>query len=105
MIEYKACIGKSEKPTEGWSPSTIQYFVGIPFDGLNSAFCKVLVLMIRLALPIIDHKTPEDIQNFLADFNLSSVGDEFVHRSPFSDIVFKSVDKLFVRFHSVYVCE
>src|SRR5687768_13426185 len=45
------------------------------------------MLLMRLALPITDHQVSQDILDFVADLNLSTVTDKFCHCSSLSYVI------------------
>ena len=71
-----------------------------PFDVSPSVFGEVLVLIVRFTLPIINAQGAQDVQYTARCFSLGAIRNELVHRSPFSDDVFESVDKLSISRHS-----
>jgi len=57
---------------------------------LVPAFCGVLVLMVRLTLPVVNHVVTENVQNFVADLRLGTITDKLasnVARNSPSDII------------------
>ena len=61
---------------------------------LNPAFSKVLMLIMRLTLPIINAVSSQDFLDLVTDFHLGSITDELSGSSPSPDLVFQSVDEL-----------
>ena len=55
----------------------------------------VLVLVIRFRLIILDEKGMEEVSDSLLDVIVSSITDEGIHGSPFSDVIREAVDELF----------
>jgi hypothetical protein len=58
------------------------------------------VLISRFTLPIIDGHSAKKVLGAVAYLELCSIANELVHSSPVANIVFKRVDKLFVRRHA-----
>ena len=59
--------------------------------------------MIGFTLPIRDNQSAEDILDAITGFSTRTVADKFVHSSPFTDVIFKSVNELFIRFNTIDV--
>ena len=55
----------------------IHQLVGSSFDILMATFCRVLVLVIRLRLPIFNEQMVQDVMHLVADLHLSTVADQF----------------------------
>ena len=70
---------------------------------LPSSCSKILVLVMRLALPIIDAQGAQNILDTSRYLNCSTVASELVHCSPFADDILEGVDKLGRACHAVNV--
>jgi hypothetical protein len=46
-------------------------------DGLIASFCRVLMLLMGLALPVVNTEDAKDVSNLMADNGLTMVTDEF----------------------------
>ena len=68
------------------------------FDCCVTSFAGILVLMVGFALPSVDKAVSDNVEDLVTNFGLGAVTHEFVHCSPFADIVFESVDKFTVCF-------
>ena len=73
-------------------------------NGLVPAFCGVLVFMVRLTLPVVNHMVTEIVQGPF-DLRLSTITDKFAHGSPFSDVILQRGDKVSVRFDPISICD
>ena len=71
----------------------IQDSVGDTFDGLDSAFSRILMLVMRLTLPITNAVGVEDILGKATDFRLGTVTEEHVHGATLPDVVLECTDK------------
>jgi hypothetical protein len=71
---------------------------GIPILG------KVLVLMIGFTLPLRDNQYTKNILDAITGLCTSTIANKFIHISPFADVIFKSVNKLLISFHTVDIC-
>ena len=70
---------------------------------LNSAFSRVLPLLVGRALPGRDCVDTEEFFNTFGNLNLCPVRDEFGGGSLFSDTVLKRIDKLLLTLQSIDV--
>lgn len=61
------------------------------------------MLVVWFALPIWDDEGSEDVKDTLADFDLCTIADEFIHCAACTDGVFEGVDKFGAGFHAVDV--
>jgi hypothetical protein len=105
IVEKETNVGETQEPKESWGSGAIQNRVGEPFEGLVPALTGVLVLLPRFTLPIQDAEVTQDILNLLTDFNLRTVTDELVGGTTASDIVFKGINKLALRLHTLDVSD
>ena len=95
MVEDNTDALQSEKPTESRATRGVHDSVGVTLGKSKTIFSLVLVLMIGFRLIILDEKGTEEISDSLRDFIFTSITDEDIHGSPFSDVVRESVDELF----------
>ena len=86
-----------------WGTSPVEYGVGPCFDGPIKTLRRVLILMIGFRIPTTTLVQFEDVLNFIGDFNLSIITDEFTHSSPKLNIILQSVYKLFGGLHTLYI--
>ena len=49
------------------------------------------MLMVGFALPSINKVVSDNVKDLVTNFGLGAIAHEFVHSSPFADIVFESV--------------
>jgi hypothetical protein len=62
--------------------------------------------MVGFGLPIIDMETPQNILGLAVDLCLGSGTNQFIHRSPFPDVILDGIHELFVRvFHILGVSD
>jgi hypothetical protein len=81
--------------------STVQDSITEAFDVTNFSFGKVLVLVMRFALEVLDLLDPEDVMNALANFNPSIVREETVGCAMFADKVLESGGHLGFSGHAI----
>jgi hypothetical protein len=103
MVHQETYILSTEQPCLCWGSSTIHDSVDTALERLDVTFSIVLMLLVRFTLPVLYEQCAEKILNALADFNLSTVTDEAMWCSPFTDVVFKRVDKLAITTDTVDV--
>ena len=58
-----------------------------------------------LTLPITNAKCTENIEHFVANFYLSAVADKFCGSATCPDVIFKGIDKLFIRPNTMNVSD
>ena len=63
------------------------------------------MLMIRFRLIILNEQGLEEISDSLGDFIFSSITDEGVHGSPFSDVIREGVNELFGLFDAICITD
>ena len=95
MVDDNTDVLQTEKPTESRATRGVHDSVGVTFGKSKTIFCLILMLMIRFRLIILNEQGPEEISDSLRDFIFTSITDEDIHGSPFSDVVRESVDELF----------
>ena len=61
----------------------------------KTIFSLILVLVIRFRLIFLDEEGTEEVSDSLEDFIFTSITDEGIHGSPFSDVIREGVDELF----------
>jgi hypothetical protein len=79
--------------------------IGTILDGLVAPFCRILVLLMRFTLPIINSEGTKDIGNLMTDYGLATVTNELQWGTMLDDVVFQSVDKLFVCLYAVDISD
>ena len=77
VVEKEGSAFESKQPQQRGGVSPIHQSVGSLFDVLTSAFCRVLVLMMCLRLPIFNEQMTQDIMHLVADLHLSTVANQF----------------------------
>ena len=65
-------------------------------DILVSLFHWTWLLQMWFTLPVLDKKVMHDILDSLPNLNLSTIGNECIHCSPFSDVILESSNKLLI---------
>src|SRR5687768_15454159 len=66
-------------------------------------FCRILVLVMRFTLPVLDDVVPEYVLHFVTDLNLCSITNQLGHGASSSDVVLKDMDKLLICFHWISI--
>ncbi len=74
--------------------NTIHDGVNQSLQLLDSAFSKVLVLVMQFALPISNAVSAQDFLDLVTDFNLCTITYKLSRCSPCPDLVFQSIDEL-----------
>jgi hypothetical protein len=89
----------------GRSSSTVKNAVGTILNGLVASFCRVLVVLMRFTLPIINTEGAKDISNLLTDDGLAAVTNQFQGGTTLDGVVFQGVDKLFVCLNAIDISD
>ena len=105
MVEQVADILKAKQPGVCWCAGPIQYGVGHGLDRLPPSFRRILLLLVRFALPCAYEERAQDMFDFLTNQTRSSITDEFRWSSPVLDVILQRVDKLSLGFDTVYICD
>ena len=71
---------------------------------LISSLSRILMLLVRFALPTSDTVVAENIDDLVSDLNLCTNADEFGRSSPFADDILEGVDELFIGFKLLFLC-
>ena len=103
VIENVANVAQREEPGVFGCTGLVKNVVDSAFDELVATFSVVLVFVVRFGLPVIDSVVAKEVKDFVRDFGLSAVANEFVHGSAATKVVFQGADELAVRFHGVDV--
>ncbi len=98
-IEDVSDILKTKIPHIRWGIGGVHGAVDGAFDILPSAFSMILVLVVRLTLPIRDDKGAQDVVGSFTDFIRTTITDEFVHSTTFTDDILESVDEFLRAVH------
>ena len=101
VVEKKDDIRKAKEPKGGRGAGTIHDTAADAFDIPNLAFGKVLVLVLRFALEVLDLVKAKDVTNASADLDLCIVGEEAVGGTVFPDEVLKGSGHFSFAFHTV----
>ena len=89
----------------GRSASTVKNAISTIVNGLVASFCRILVLLMRFTLPIINTEGAKDISNLMTDDGLAAVTNQFHGGTTLNDVVFQCVDKLFVCLNAIDVSD
>ena len=73
-------------------------FAPVAFITTMTSFRKILMLKIRFALPVLYEVGSEYILYANTNLHLSTIAKKKIHSSPFSENIFKPIDKLLFRF-------
>ena len=103
VIEYITQKTHAEQPTVGRCSSPLENGVGPCIDGLITPLRRILILLIRFRMPTTAVVHSEDAFNFVGNFKLSIITDQFTHSSPKSDNIFQNVDNLHGGMHGVHI--
>jgi hypothetical protein len=89
----------------GRSSSTVKNAISTILKGLVASFCRILVLLMRFTLPIINTEGAKDISNLMTDDGLAAVINQFQGGTMLDDVVFQCVDKLFVCLNAIDISD
>jgi hypothetical protein len=89
----------------GRSSSTVKNAIGTILDGLIASFCRIVVLLMRFTLPIINTEGAKDVSNLMTDDGLAAVTNQFQEGTTLDDVVFQCVDKLFVCLNTIDISD
>ena len=103
VIENVANVAQCEEPGVFGCTGFVKNIVDSAFDELVATFGVVLVFVVRFGLPVIDSVVAKEVKDFVRDFGLCAVANEFVHGSAAAKVVFQGADELAVCFHGVDV--
>ena len=87
MILDKTDVHEREEPYLRWSTGIVEEVDDFGLCILPSSFSKVLVSLVRFALPVVDHEGTEDLLDSSRDLCLGVVTDQSVHGSETSYLV------------------
>ena len=76
MIEAEDNKGHGKEPESRVGSGTVHKTVGVSFNGLTAAFCRILMLFMWFTLPIFDTEGAKNILNSCTDLYLSPVTNE-----------------------------
>jgi hypothetical protein len=103
MVEDIADVGNAQEPSGIRSTGFVKNVIGISFNSSNTAFGKILMLMMRFTLPLVNVVGSCNISNLLTDFDLGSITQKLIHSSTMANIVLEGMDKLLVCFHGINI--
>jgi hypothetical protein len=83
----------------------IKYAIVTVLDRLVPSFCRILVLLVGLTLPIFDEECAKDIHNFVAYKRLTTVTDKLMGSAMLDDIFLQHVNKLTVIFNTIHISD
>jgi hypothetical protein len=63
------------------------------------------VLLMSFTLPIVNAEGSKDISNLMTDYGLATVTNEFQWGTTLDDVVFQSVEKLFVCLNAIDISD
>jgi len=84
-----------------WCTNTIHDGVNQSLQLLDPVFSKVLMLVMRLALPIVNAVSAQDFLDLVTYLNLSTITYKLSRCSSCQDLVFQSVDEMPVSFNGI----
>ncbi len=87
----------------GWCSNMVHDGVNQILQLLDPAFSKLLMLIMRLALPIINAVSVQDFLDLVAYLHLGAVADKLSQCSPCPDLVFQSIDELPIGFNGINI--
>jgi hypothetical protein len=86
-----------------WCTSTIKDTVGGILDGLVLSLARVLVVLVRFALPTVNTKGTTHICNLVTNNSLTSVTKKMIGSTSLNNVTFESGRELLVFLNTVYV--
>ena len=96
---------QAEEPCMWGCSDTIHDGVHQILELLDPAFSKVLMLIIRLALPVIDAVSVQDFLDLVTNLHLGTVTNKLGWGSPCPDLVFQSIDELPIGFNGINISD
>jgi hypothetical protein len=70
---------------------------------LDTTLSRILLLLVGLTLPVTNKQRSKEVMSTLTDLDLTSITDQAVGSSPFSDLIFKRVYELPISLNPVNV--
>ena len=105
VVQEKADIKQGKKPCACRCANTVHDTVGGILDSLPSAFNRVLLLLVWFTLPGFDKERAQDVQNLVANLNLSTITDQFSGCTTLTNVVLQGVDELGVSLNAINICD
>ena len=105
QVKEEGDILQAEKPCMWRCSNTVHDGVDQGLQLLDPVFSKVLMLIMRLALPITDAVRVQDFLDLVADLHLGAVTDKLSRGSPCPDLVFQSIDELPIGFDGINISD
>jgi hypothetical protein len=81
----------------------VHNLVDILLDGLVALLSIVLMLVMGFTLPIVNAIGSEDIKDLVGDLSHSSITNELVWGSPFSDTLLENASKFTISLHTITI--
>ena len=89
VVEQNSHTLEAEQPKLGWRVGPIHQAIGSAFDIAVTALARVLMLVMRFRLPILDVQIAQNVFGFVAYLHCSTVPDAFSWCTTTSDDVQK----------------
>jgi hypothetical protein len=89
----------------GRGSSTVKNAISAILNGLVASFCRILVLLMRFTLPIVNAEGAKNISNLVTDNGLAAVTNQFHGGTTLDDVIFQCVDKLFVCLNAIDISD
>jgi hypothetical protein len=95
MIENGTDIREAEKPAVRGTASDVHEGIDPALDSGVTTLSLVLMLVIGFRLEIRDEERAKQISNFIGNLITTTIADESMHGTTFTDVVRKSINELF----------
>ena len=96
---------QAEKPSMGWGSDLVHYGIDRCLELLDPTFSKILMLVMRFTLPVIDAICTQDFLDLVAYLHLGAVTDKLSRGASCPDLVFQSIDELPISFNGIYISD
>ena len=100
MVHHKTGTLDGTQLHRGGAAGSVHDTVGHAFHILTLPSSWILMLVVGFTLPGGDDRTPKNVEDFVADLNLSAVTDEFCGSTMVVDDVLQCVHELLLHFHA-----
>ena len=85
----------------GWGSDPVHDGIDQRLELLDPSFCKILMLVMRFTLPVINAVGAQDFLDLVADLYLGAIANKLSRGSPCPDLIFQSIDELPISFNSM----
>ena len=89
----------------GWGSDPVHDGIDQRLELLDPSLCKVLMLVMRFTLPVIDTVGAQDFLDLIADLYLGAIANKLSRGASCPDLVFQGIDELLISFDGIDISD